>query len=70
MTPPPAESVAAMIRPSPQPPDSKVNRDLLAVLEGTSLGYWLLLLIAVGTVGLAVAVCIFYVFDWLWISLY
>ena len=35
-----------MIRPAPEPPDSKVNRDLLAVMEGASLGYWLLLLIA------------------------
>ena len=38
VTPPPAQSVAAMIRPAPEPPDSKVNRDLLSVMEGTSLG--------------------------------
>ena len=47
MTPPPAESVAAMIRPAPVMKDSKVNRDLLRVMEGTSLGYWLLLHLAV-----------------------
>jgi len=41
--PPPAESVAAMIRPAPVLRDSKVNRDLLAVMKGTSLGYWGLL---------------------------
>ena len=53
MTPPPAESVAAMIRPAPTPPDSRVNRDLLRVMEGTSVGYWILVLIAAGFVGLA-----------------
>ncbi len=70
MTPPPAESVAAMIRPTPQPPDSKVNRDLLAVLEGTSLGYWLLLMISMGFVGLAAAVWIFQVYEGLGIAGY
>ena len=34
MTPPPAEPVAAMIRPAPVARDSKVNRDLLRVMEG------------------------------------
>ena len=48
MTPPPAESVAAMIRPAPTSPDSRVNRDLLRVMEGTSIGYWALVLIAAG----------------------
>jgi ferredoxin len=47
MTPPPAESVAAMIRPRPERRDSKVNRDLLRVMEGASLNYWLLLHLAV-----------------------
>ena len=70
MTPPPAESVAAMIRPSPQPPDSKVNRDVLSVLEGTSLGYWLLLLIAGGSVGLAGAVWTLQVYEGLGIAGY
>ena len=36
MTPPPAESVAAMIRSGPAPRDSKINRDILSVMEGTS----------------------------------
>ena len=53
MTPPTAESVAAMIRPGPTPPDSRVNRDLVRVMEGTSIGYWALVLIAAGFVGLA-----------------
>jgi Fe-S-cluster-containing dehydrogenase component len=48
MTPPPAEPVAAMIRPAPVRVDSKVNRDLLRVMEGASLNYWLLLHLAVG----------------------
>ena len=43
MTPPPAEPVAAMIRPAPVRADSKINRDLLRVMEGASLGYWSLL---------------------------
>ena len=47
MTPPPAESVAAMIRPAPVARDSQVNRDLLRVMQGTSVGYWVLLHIAV-----------------------
>ena len=41
--PPPAQAAAAMIRRTPTRPDSKVNRDLLRVMEGASLGYWLLL---------------------------
>jgi len=41
--PPPADSVAAMIRPAPVVRDSKINRDLLQVMKGTSLGYWTLL---------------------------
>ena len=47
MTPPPAEPVAAMIRPAPVRADSKVNRDMLRVSwSGASLGYWLLLHLA------------------------
>ena len=45
--PPPAEPVAALIRPVPVARDSQVNRDLLRVMEGTSIGYWALLHIAV-----------------------
>ncbi len=53
MTPPPATDVAAMMRPAQQPPDSRVNRDILRVMEGTSLGYWLLLLATVASVAVA-----------------
>ncbi len=35
---PPAESAAAMIRRAPARRDSKVNRDLLRVMEGFSFG--------------------------------
>jgi len=70
MTPPPAESVAAMIRPAPRLPDSQVNRDLLAPLEGASLGYWLLLGISVAFVGLAGGIWIYQVYRGLGIAGY
>ncbi len=70
MTPPPAESVAAMIRPPPQAPDSKVNRDLLAVLDGASLGYWLLLGLSVAFVMLAGGIWIYQVYRGLGIAGY
>ena len=70
MTPPPAQPVAAMIRPPPQPPDSKVNRDLLSVMEGASFGYWLLLLIAAGFVALAAGVWTWQVYEGLGIAGY
>ena len=70
MTPPPAESVAAMIRPAPRPPDSQVNRDLLAPMEGASLGYWLLLGISVAFVGLAGGIWIYQVYRGLGIAGY
>jgi molybdopterin-containing oxidoreductase family membrane subunit len=71
MTPPPAaESVAAMIRPPPSPPDSKVNRDLLAVMEGTSFGYWILVMITAGIVGLAGGVWVYQVYEGLGIAGY
>ena len=70
MTPPPAEAVAAMIRPAPRPPDSKVNRDLLYPMEGASLGYWLLLLLAGGVVALAAGIWIYQVYEGLGIAGY
>ena len=70
MTPPPAESIAAMIRPAPTPPDSRVNRDLLRVMEGTSLGYWILVLIAAGFVGLAGGIWLWQVYEGLGIAGY
>jgi hypothetical protein len=44
MTPPPAESVAAMIRPTPVPPDSPTNRDVMEVFMTTPGLGWLLLI--------------------------
>jgi molybdopterin-containing oxidoreductase family membrane subunit len=70
MTPPPAESVAAMIRPVPRPPDSQVNRDLLAPLAGASLGYWALLGISFAFVGLAGGIWIYQVYRGLGIAGY
>jgi molybdopterin-containing oxidoreductase family membrane subunit len=70
MTPPPAEPVAAMIRPAPTPPDSKLNRDILAVMDGTSPGYWLLLLIAVTFIGIAAAIWIYQIYEGLGIAGY
>jgi len=70
MTPPPAESVAAMIRPAPAPPDSPVNRDLLRVMDGTSAGYWLLVLIAAGFLGLGGGIWIWQVYAGLGIAGY
>jgi len=70
VTPPPAQSIAALIRAAPEPPDSKVNRDLLSVMEGASLGYWLLLLIASGFVALAAGVWTWQVYEGLGIAGY
>ena len=70
MTPPPAESVAAMIRPTPAPPDSKVNRDLLRVMEGVSPGYFALLGLAVSFMLAAGAVWVYQVYKGLGIAGY
>ena len=70
MTPPPAEPVAAMIRPAPVRADSKVNRDLLRVMEGASLNYWLLLHLAVGFMLAAGGVWIYQVYRGLGIAGY
>jgi len=43
MTPPPALSAVEPLHAAPAPVDSKINRDLLAVLQGVSPGYFLLL---------------------------
>jgi molybdopterin-containing oxidoreductase family membrane subunit len=49
--PPPAESVAARLAPGPAHSDSKINRDILSVLDGASLKYWGLLgLVVLGVV--------------------
>ncbi|MCG8590171.1 MAG: polysulfide reductase NrfD [Proteobacteria bacterium] len=48
--PPPATSAATLMRPAPAPPDSKINRDILSVMDGVSIPYFLLLGLAVGAV--------------------
>ena len=70
MTPPPAGSLAAMIRPAPIPDDSKINQDILYVMKGTSLGYWLLLSIALTFVGIGAAVWLWQIYEGLGIAGY
>ena len=70
MTPPPAMSVAAMMRPPVEVPDSPVNRDLLAVMGRPSLLYWLLLLFMVVFVHAVGAVWVFQVYKGLGIAGY
>ena len=70
MTPPPPEAVAAMIRPAPRRPDSRINRDILSVMEGASLGYWVLLASAVLMVHVAGAIWIYQVYEGLGIAGY
>jgi molybdopterin-containing oxidoreductase family membrane subunit len=70
MTPPPADSVAAMIRPAPKFRDSKVNRDLLAVMDGAPAGYWLLLLISLSFMLLAGGIWVYQVYKGLGIAGY
>jgi Ni/Fe-hydrogenase subunit HybB-like protein len=60
MTPPPAASVAAMIRPTPPPPDSQINSDVLSVFMERPGGGWLILFLAcLATMGAGAGV-------WLW----
>ncbi len=68
--PPPAESIAARLRPLPVQSDSRINRDLLSVMQGASAGYCLLLAIAGGFVGLAGAIWIWQVYQGLGIAGY
>jgi molybdopterin-containing oxidoreductase family membrane subunit len=68
--PPPADSVAAMIRPAPAPRDSRINRDLLAVMKGASLGYWTLLGLTVFMVCVAGAIWVLQVYEGLGIAGY
>ena len=68
--PPPAEAVAAMIRPASQYRDSKVNRDLLGVMKGTSIGYWALLGLCVLLVHVAGAIWVYQVYKGLGIAGY
>ncbi len=59
-----------MIRPAPSRPDSKINLDILSVMEGTSVLYWLLLAIVLGFVGLAGGVWLWQVYEGLGIAGY
>ncbi|NRA06993.1 MAG: polysulfide reductase NrfD [Myxococcales bacterium] len=70
MTPPPAESVAGMIRPAEIPRDSQANRDLLGVMDGVSLGYFGVLALAVGAMLCAGGVWIYQVYKGLGIAGY
>ncbi|HEU4429337.1 MAG TPA: NrfD/PsrC family molybdoenzyme membrane anchor subunit [Myxococcota bacterium] len=70
MTPPPAISVAEAMRPVHKPSDSKINRDLLGVMEGVSLGWAALLLAALTLVGAAGATWVYQVYLGLGIAGY
>jgi len=70
MTPPPAASVADMIRPLPVVEDSQVNRDILAVMDRPTLPYWLLLGFLVVFVHSAGAVWVYQVYKGLGIAGY
>ena len=70
MTPPPAASVADMIRPVPAVADSEVNRDILAVMDRPTLPYWLLLGFLVVFVHSAGAVWVYQVYKGLGIAGY
>ncbi len=70
MTPPPADSVAAMIRPAPLRSDSKTNRDLLSVMQGAPLGYWLLLGTALLFMHIAGGIWVYQVYKGLGIAGY
>ena len=70
MTPPPAASVAAMIRPAPRAKESATNRDILAVMDGAPAGYWLLLLLSVSLMMLAGGIWLYQVYKGLGIAGY
>jgi len=71
MTPPSqAPAMAGIIRRPPPPPDSRINRDILSVMEGASLGYWLLLLAAVVAVHVAGGIWVYQVYKGLGIAGY
>jgi molybdopterin-containing oxidoreductase family membrane subunit len=70
MAPPPALPVAEAIRPVPAPADSAVNRDILRVMEGASLGWWTLLLAAMASVGLAGGLWTYQVYEGLGVAGY
>ncbi len=70
MTPPPPISVAESMRQVAKPTDSQINRDLLGVMEGVSLGWAGLLGIALLFVGAAGATWVYQVYIGLGIAGY
>ena len=70
MTPPPAVSVAESMRPVAAPTDSQINRDLLSVMEGISLGWLTLLGACLLVMGAAGATWIYQVYAGLGIAGY
>jgi molybdopterin-containing oxidoreductase family membrane subunit len=70
MAPPPAESVAARIAPAPVRRDSKINRDLLSVMDTPTLKYWGLLALAVLGVAQAAATLLWQTWEGLGIAGY
>jgi molybdopterin-containing oxidoreductase family membrane subunit len=60
---PAAPSMTAVVSPPVIPADSDVNQGILSVLKGASLGYWALLMLAVGAVTWA-ALCVLYQVYW------
>jgi len=73
MTPPPAMSVAETLHPAAEPADtggSKINRDILRVMEGVSLGYFGLLAIVVLVVAWAASLWALQVYEGLGLAGY
>jgi len=70
MTPPPPAEAVAMVRATPTMRESKVNTDLLGVMQGASLGYWALLLFCVIVVHIAGAIWVYQVYKGLGIAGY
>ncbi len=68
--PPPPTAVATMMESTPAEPDSKVNRDILHVMEDTTFGWLALLLVAIGTVTGAGAIWFYQVYKGLGIAGY
>ena len=73
MTPPPAMSVAETLPPAAEPAeagDSRINRDILRVMEGVSLGYFGLLAMVVLVVAWAASLWALQVYEGLGLAGY
>ena len=68
--PPPATAVADMMHSPTAPPDSRVNRDILSVMKGGSLAYWVLLGLAVFGVVQAVLALAYQTYEGLGVAGY